>query len=369
MRTAIVVGTGLVGTSIALALTARGVTVYLRDVSSSAVRVAAGLGAGRLEDPPGPVDVALVAVPPAAVGALVAELQRSGTARAYTDVASVKGPGQFAVETLADSTTFIGGHPLAGGERSGPAGARKDLCEGRPWVITPSRSTSQGVLNTVLELVSLCGAIPVVMDAQRHDEAVALVSHAPHVVASVMAAQVESAPTAATRLAGQGIRDVTRIAASNRALWGEILAGNAAAVAEVLDRFVGDLVTAVEALRALGASDDEKQAAGARSLDDVLLRGNRGHAALPLKHGAAPAELGEVSVSIADEPGELAKILSSIKEMHVNVEDIAIEHSASTAGGTVKLLIARTEVDRTARFLMGKGWQVRNSPFSATGSE
>ncbi|MFG3497068.1 prephenate dehydrogenase [Streptomyces sp. NPDC047928] len=360
MRTAMVVGTGLVGTSLAMALVRRGVTVHLRDRSATAAGVAAGLGAGVLEPPEGPVDVAVVAVPPAAVGAVVGELQRGGTARAYTDVASVKAHPQYDVEAFADAGSFIGGHPLAGGARSGPLGANGSLFEGRPWVLAPSEATSRATLNTALELVSVCGAVPVVMDADRHDKAVALMSHAPHVVAAVMAARLEGAPSDATRLAGQGIRDVTRIAASDPVLWEEILTGNSTAVADVLEAAAADLTTAVEALRSLGAADEEKRAEGSRALTGVLRRGNSGHACLPVKHGAVPAVFGEVEIGVADEPGELAGIFSAVGRLGVNVEDMTIEHATATRSGLLRLLVDRGEVRRVAERLTEEGWPVRD---------
>ena len=166
MRTAAVIGTGLIGTSVALALTRRGVGVYLADRDESTVRTAASLGAGEIGDPPARADLAVIAVPPAYVAATLEDAQRRGLAAAYTDVASVKaGPQDAAQAQGVDQATYIGGHPLAGRETSGPLNARADLFDGRPWVLTPTAATSRDALNRALELISLCGAVPVVMDA------------------------------------------------------------------------------------------------------------------------------------------------------------------------------------------------------------
>ena len=256
MRTALVVGTGLIGTSIALALTRRGIEVHLTDADDNAARTAASLGAGKYGLPEERVDLAVLAVPPVRIGTVLAEAQAADWARCFTDVASVKARVQGAAESAGvDLSRFIGGHPLAGRERSGPLAARGDLFEGRPWVLTPGPTTTRDALNQALELVSLCGAVPVVMDAEEHDHAVALISHAPHLVAALMAARLEHAREESVRISGTGIRDLTRIAGGAPELWEEILAANAPAVADVLAEYAADLQAAVGALRALAEPD------------------------------------------------------------------------------------------------------------------
>ena len=235
MRTALVIGTGLIGTSAALALAKRGVVVHLTDHDPEQARTAAALGAGTDEAPDGPVDLAIVAAPPAHVAGVLADAMRRGVARGYIDVASVKGGPRRELEALGlELSSYIGTHPMSGRERSGPLAATADLFEGRPWVLTPTRDTDTEVLNLALELVSHCRAVPVVMDADAHDRAVALVSHMPHLVSSMVAARLENAEEAAVRLCGQGIRDVTRIAASDPRMWIDILSANPGPVADLL---------------------------------------------------------------------------------------------------------------------------------------
>lgn len=282
MRTAAVVGTGLIGTSAALALTGRGVSVHLEDADPDAARTAASLGAGTTEPPEAPVDLAIIAVPPALVGKVLADCQRRGLARWYTDVASVKaGPRAEIVALGCDTSHYLGSHPMAGRETSGLLAARADLFEGRPWVLTPTDDTDTGTLNAVLELVTLCGAMPIVMDAAAHDRAVALVSHAPQLVSSLVAARLEHADETAVRLSGQGVRDVTRIAASNPSMWVDILSANAGMVADILEEVAGDLGETVTALRALQASDEGERRAGATGIEAVMRRGNTGQARSP----------------------------------------------------------------------------------------
>ncbi|SDU45171.1 prephenate dehydrogenase [Amycolatopsis keratiniphila] len=275
VRTALVVGTGLIGTSVALALREKGTAIRLSDVDADALRLAEELGAGR-EWTGATVDLAVLAVPPHLVGDRLAWLQKEGAARAYTDVASVKaGPIADAERLGCDLTSFVPGHPLAGRERSGPAAAQADLFLGRPWALCPRPETDPGALGLVRELVSLCGAEVVTVPADDHDAAVALVSHAPHVAASAVAAALTGGDDVALSLAGQGLRDVTRIAAGDPGLWRRILAGNAVPVAAVLDRIAAELAGAASALRA-------GEHAG---VTDLLRRGVEGHARIPGKHG------------------------------------------------------------------------------------
>ena len=366
MKTAVVIGTGLIGTSVALALSRHGVVVLLEDHDADAARTAASLGAGTLlapGSPEQPADLAILAVPPVHVAHVLAEVQARGLARCYTDVCSVKaGPVAEAAALGLDTATYIGGHPLAGLERSGPLAARADLFEGRPWVLTPVQDTSRDALNRALELISLCGAVPVVMDPVEHDRAVALVSHAPHLVSSLMAARLEHSAEDATRIAGQGVRDVTRIAAGDPALWREILTANAAAVADVLEEYAGDLATVVGTLRAL-AKDAGAPAAGAADaaaeLVELLRRGNAGQARIPGKHGAPRAAYAAVPVVISDAPGELARLFAAAGAAGVNVEDLAIEHSPGQQVGLVTLYVDPEAAPGLAERLTERGWTVR----------
>ncbi|MFF5635773.1 prephenate dehydrogenase [Streptomyces sp. NPDC012825] len=360
MHTAAVVGTGLIGTSIALALSRSGVAVHLLDIDESAVRTAAALGAGTVDAPTETVDIAVLAVPPSTVGDVLAAQQTRALAHVYTDVASVKGRPVRDVRSLADPVNFIGGHPMAGRELSGPLAASASLFEGRSWVLTPTPATTTATLNRALEVVALCGAIPVVMDSESHDRAVALVSHAPHAVAALMAARLEHMPHDAARLAGQGLRDVTRIAGGDPELWADILAHNAPAVADVLAGLADDLLLAVAALRALATADGTVGGTdGAAHLVDLLRRGGRGRAQVPSKHGRKPSHTAPVRVLIGDRPGELARLLATVAGSGVNVEEVSIDHSPGDRSGRVELLVDQAAVLTTAQQLADQGWSVQ----------
>ncbi|MEU2159003.1 prephenate dehydrogenase [Streptomyces sp. NPDC019396] len=360
MRTALVIGTGLIGTSAALALAGRGVSVHLRDHDPAQARTAAALGAGTDEAPDGQVDLAIVAVPPAYVPAALAEAIRAGAARGYLDVASVKGGPRRDLEALGvDMSKYIGTHPMSGRERSGPLAATADLFEGRPWVLTPTRDTDTEVLNLALELVALCRAVPVVMDADAHDRAVALVSHTPQLISSMVAARLADADETAVRLCGQGIRDVTRIAASDPRMWIDILSANPGPVADILAGVAADLDETVRALRALQSSDEDKRRDGATGVEDVLRRGNAGRERVPGKHGAAPAAYETVAVLISDQPGELARIFADAGRAGVNIEDVRIEHATGQQAGLVQLMVEPASAPVLSASLRERGWALR----------
>ncbi|WP_445524998.1 prephenate dehydrogenase [Streptomyces cyslabdanicus] len=360
MRSALVIGTGLIGTSAALALARRGVVVHLADHDPEQARTAAALGAGTEEAPDGPVDLALVAAPPAHVAEVLADVMRRGAARGYLDVASVKGGPRRELESMGlDLTGYIGTHPMSGREKSGPLAASADLFEGRPWVLTPTRDTDTEVLNLALELVSHCRAVPVVMDADAHDRAVALVSHMPHLVSSLVAARLKNAEETAVRLCGQGIRDVTRIAASDPRMWIDILSANPGPVADLLSDISTDLEEAVQALRALQSSDEAKRREGAAGIEDVLRRGNAGQVRVPGKHGSAPRVYEVVAVLIDDQPGQLARIFADAGLAGVNIEDVRIEHATGQQAGLVQLMVEPKAAPVLASALRERGWAIR----------
>ncbi|MGH3248070.1 MAG: prephenate dehydrogenase, partial [Trebonia sp.] len=243
----LVSGTGLIGTSIALALREAGTEVFLSDADPATAKLAADLGAGTivpdLRDAKGIADIAVLAMPPAIVGRELAHAQERGVADVYTDVASVKVlPAREARDLGCDLETYVPAHPLAGREKHGPAAAQADLFLGRTWAICPLPETSPDAVDAVTALAIACGADPVVTDPATHDRWVALVSHAPHLVAVAMAARLapSGVPADALRLAGGGLRDVTRIAAGDSALWTQILSANAGPVAEVVAEVAED---------------------------------------------------------------------------------------------------------------------------------
>lgn len=355
IRTMAVVGTGLIGTSIGLALSRHGTTVHLLDKDEVAARTAAALGAGVVAAWDDPVDLAVIAVPPGAVGDVLAEMQARGLARSYTDVASVKAQLARDIRKSAHTpSSYVGGHPLAGRERCGPLAARADLFENRAWVLTPSESTSQDAVNRALEMIALCGAVPVIMESRAHDNAVALTSHAPHLVASLMAARLQHSPREAVRLAGQGLRDVTRTAVRDTGLWSDILQANAPAVAAVLRELSDDLTTLLATLDDMSTAPRDL---GSQSLEPMVDLLNRGAAGLAAVQGRQPAD-GEthVEVPVAEGPGQLVRLLDALKTLHVEAEDVVPRYSAEEGTFSITFAVPAQRAGRIVVELGRAGW-------------
>jgi prephenate dehydrogenase len=354
----VVVGCGLIGTSLGLALRAAGVPTYLRDSQAKAAALAEALGAGTTEPAPETVALVVACVPPVDVASVIRDAERLFLSASMMDVASVKSHVQVQIEEQADARRFVGGHPMAGRERSGAAVARADLFQGRPWILTPSPYSDLPARRRAEALVLVCGAEPAIVDVQRHDLAVALISHAPQVVASVMAAVLAPADDDLVALAGPGVRDVTRIAASDPVLWTEILTANAAAVLPVLDSVAAELDLARVVLREASSSAGGAGAAG--PLTDLLARGGAGRARLPGKHGGTAAAYASVPVVVTDQPGQLAALFAATDAAGVNIEDVRIEHAAGHPVGVVELFVRPEAVGPLVAALRASQWSVHS---------
>jgi prephenate dehydrogenase len=357
-RGVVIIGTGLIGTSIGLALREHGIRVFLTDTDPRTAELAASLGAGELLQhsiaPGGIADLAVLAVPPDAVAPVLAAAQAAGLAECYTDVASVKASPLAAARAAGcDLASYVPGHPLAGRERSGPAAARADLFQGRPWAVCPV--TAGAGVARVMTLIEACGAKPVTVGPDEHDRWVALVSHAPHVVASAMAARLAGAPPGALTLAGPGLRDVTRIAAGDTGLWTQILLANAAGVSEVLAAIAEDLRLAATALAEPGVAG-APDAGPRKRLADLLDTGAAGVRRIPGKHSGPAASYAIVQVVIPDRPGELARLFQAAGEAGVNIEDIRIEHSPGLPSGVAELAVKPPAAGPLAAALAARGW-------------
>jgi len=346
---ALVVGTGLVGASVALALTRAGVTVHLSDRTSSHARVAASLGGGSTSRPdPDGVRLVVVAVPPDALAAVVEESLAAYPHATVTDVGSVKGTVLAALRARGlDLARYVGSHPMAGSQKLGPLTASADLFIDRTWVVTPHDTSAGHAVLDVQELARLCGARRVTMGAAHHDEAVAQVSHLPHLVSALMAATLTRVPTEHLRLAGQGVRDVTRIAGSDPELWRQIISANRAAVRLELAALQEDLATMMDAL------DDPDRIAG------LLERGREGTRALPGKHGLAAVDYAQVVVEIPDEPGSLARLFRDIEAAGVNIEDLSIDHDADREIGYLSVQVSPSRAGDLRTAMTDAGWTLR----------
>ena len=361
MPTAVlVVGTGLLGTSVALTLREAGIQVWLHDTNPEAAAVAASMGAGVVGLPDTDPDLVIVAVPPLLTGLVVVEWQRRYTTSTFTDLASVKViPLREVMAAGGDLTRYVGGHPMAGREVSGPAGARADLFVDRVWAITPLDGTDLDRVALVRGVAENAGAVPVMLDPTTHDRAVALTSHAPQVVSSLLAARLAHADPAEVMVSGQGLRDVTRIAASDPELWTEIIAANADQVLDVLDGLDDDLQTMRDALRRLGGADGGT-AGDLADIGYLLRQGNAGRARVPDKHGDRLApDYSVVAVQIDDRPGELGRLFAAAGEAAVNIEDVRIDHALGRLVAVVELLVRPEVAQGLSDSLAAAGWRLR----------
>lgn len=347
-----IVGSGLLGTSIGLGLAARGVPTILHDASPTALALAIDYGAGRAAAAGDDPTLVVVAVPPDVAGDVVAAELAAFPRALVTDVASVKArPLARATALRADVSRYLGSHPMAGRERGGPTAGRADLFLGRPWVIAPHAATTDAQIAVLEDLALDLDAQPVQVAPDRHDAAVAVVSHAPQLVASLFAARLRAASHAEVGLAGQGLRDTTRIAASDPSLWVQILSANADHVLPVLESFRGDLDAVIEALA-------DPDAPGARrAIADTLAAGNEGVARLPGKHGTEIA-LATLVVLVDDRPGQLAALLAEIGVLGVNLEDLRLEHSPGAPLGIVEIQVAPDVANGLCADLTARGWRV-----------
>lgn len=340
-----VVGVGLLGTSIALACRRAGLDVLLTDVSSEHVRTATGLGAGRARVPEDVPQLVVVAVPPDHLADSIGAALRD-TEAVVTDVGSVKSGPLAAVVEEPRAHRYVGSHPMAGSERSGPLAGSASLFDGRPWAITPHAGSDPDAVELVEELVRLCGATPVWLTPAEHDRAVARTSHVPHLLASLVAGRLADGPENHLALSGQGVRDVTRVAAGDPRLYGQIVGANSEAVVALLGEVRAQLDLVIDAV---GRGDRS-------ALEDVLAHGVAGTQAIPGKHGGPARPMRSVWVSVPDHPGELARLLADSVASEVNIEDIRIDHDPGRPVGLVELVVDERRAEHLLTSLESRGW-------------
>ncbi|MFE1645386.1 prephenate dehydrogenase [Microbacterium sp. P01] len=350
-----IVGAGLLGSSIGHALSALGIDVALADSSRAQLRLAIDYGAGRAAVAGDAPSLVVVAVPPDVVADVIERELSDFPDAVVTDVASVKlEPLRDLRARGVDLARYIGSHPLAGRERGGAISARADIFVGRPWVVCRDEETSAKDLALVEGLALDLGATPLEMTPEEHDRSVALVSHVPQLVASLLAGRFVDAPEGSLRLAGHGVRDTTRIAASAPELWVQILGANSAPVVDVLDALAADLSAVAGALRA-------PEAPGARrAVADAIRRGNEGVERLPGKHGQN-RRFESVVVMVDDTPGQLGRLFGELGDLDVNVEDLRLEHSPGAQFGLAEISVVPSAVRPAVEGLQARGWKIAST--------
>ncbi len=346
----LVVGAGLLGTSIGLALRRVGVEVALSDLAADNVRFATGLGAAShtAAEVAGRAALVVVAVPPDQISAEVVHALHEHPG-VVSDVGSVKAGPLAEVRGQVDAAAlrrYVGGHPMAGSERSGPFAASSSLFDGRPWAVAAHADAAPAAVDAVTALARTCGATPVAMSPEEHDAAVARTSHLPHLLAALVAGRLADAPREHLALSGQGIRDVTRVAAGDPRLWQQIVTANRTALTALLGEVRADVDTL---LGALATGDREAVAV-------VLDRGVAGTAAIPGKHGGPVRPDTSLFVAVPDHPGELARLFADAGEIGVNIEDMRIDHDPGRPVGLVELYVAADVVEHLLTSLADRGW-------------
>ena len=351
----VVIGTGLLGTSIGLGLRGRGVSVFLSDPSPTNQAVAVDIGAGlpltRLGDEQ--PELVVVAAPPDVTADVVEQAMTDFPKATVVDIASVKAGILADLRRRGvDLGRYVGTHPMAGREKSGPVAARGELFTSMPWVVCPSAETSPGALQAARALATDLGAVVTQFDAEEHDQAVALVSHLPQVMSSLVASRLQGTPMHALSLAGNGLRDVTRIAASDPTLWVQILGANAGQVVEILHGVREDLN------RLIGTLTDPTAPGARLDLAQLISEGNAGQSRIPGKHGGPPQAYSWLTVLVDDKPGQIARLLTEIGEIGVNLEDLRLDHSSGQNVGMVELSVLPNKHDLLIEALNDRGWRV-----------
>ncbi len=348
-----IVGAGLLGTSIGLGLTKKGVDVVLVDSSPANLALAIDYGAGRAAKPSDAPEFIIICVPPDVTANLIANEMAAHPSAIVTDVASVKSGILLELQkTGLDLSNYVGSHPMAGRERGGAISGRADLFVGRPWVVAAHPQSSSTAIQTVQDLALDLSAAPTSFNPLEHDRAVALVSHLPQLISSLLAARLNSAAGNDISLAGQGLRDTTRIASSDPKLWLQILRANSEPVAKLLRDFATDLNSVVDALENVSA------AGSMAALSRILESGNRGVSRIPGKHGSNPTLYAQLVVMINDSPGELARLLTEVGEIGVNLEDLKLEHSPGALIGLVELSVSPELEQKLTDALIERGWRL-----------
>lgn len=345
-----IVGTGLIGTSIGLRAGQAGLNLELTDSNLASLNLAQDLLSPYLlnANESHEIDLVVVATPPITAFEVLKEEFCRNPKAIFIDIGSVKNNLVLKVESLSElKNRFLGTHPMAGRESSGASSAQADLFEGRAWILTPTESTSTDVIDSVTEFVKLMGSSPYQMPPEKHDQLLAYISHLPQILSTSLSAAILSADEDLS-LAGQGLRDMTRIAGSNGALWSEILLENQQALEIALHDFeiqLADLKTAVR--------ENNRDA-----VMQIFKSGNRGRSLVSGKHGATPRNYEHLLVVIKDEPGALSKLFSECASIGANIEDLSIEHSPGQFTGLITLAFSPEDASRVRVHLEEKDWKV-----------
>ena len=341
-----VIGAGLIGTSIALGLKHSGFDIAIEDEDPATEAIAQSLIGEKVSavEP----DLVVIATPITTIPRLIKELGSQYPRAMIIDIGGLKSELIAEVEKFPEiASRFCATHPMAGRELSGPLAARGDLFEGRIWIYTPNRFSSKGAIAAALQLIKALGGKEILLAAGEHDAAIAGISHLPQIVSSLLSASLRDISDRDISLAGQGLKDVSRLAGSNPRLWGELLHGNSVALLDFLEIFSSHLTDLSTSL----LNDD------LRKTEEILEIGRENHARIPGKHGGKRRDYWFLPIVIEDKPGQLAKIFDACALVGANVEDLAIEHTPGQESGLVTLALSQSDATRVFDQLIADGWK------------
>jgi prephenate dehydrogenase len=339
-----IVGSGLIGTSIGLGLVQRGVQVQMVDSEVKAQSLANDLVGGVSISNP---DLVVLSMPTSQLAAVIREENQLNPQSTFIDVGSVKNEVVLHIKTISGlSKRFLPTHPMAGREIGGASSARADLFQGRSWILTPSADLESASRQLVLELIEHLGATPIELSALDHDRAVARISHLPQIASSLIAKQLIGIPPEWMELAGQGLRDTTRIAGSDESLWKEIIYSNRSELKQLLINLQNDVQSMIDSL------EDPQLIA------QLIAQGRAGKALIPGKHGGKAREYFYLPIVIDDKPGQLGAIFNECAAMDVNVEDLNIEHSPGQLSALITLALSESDAEKLSTHLTSIGWNV-----------
>jgi prephenate dehydrogenase len=349
-----VLGTGLMGTSVAMAAARAGASATGWDVDLGTAARAAAIGsfvpAGSLEGAVDDADLVVVCTPIPTIAPLVAAALAATTDAIVTDVGSIMDSVSDEVIAQADPTDlprFVAGHPMGGSERSGPEHASPSVLDGIVWVVSPTEVSDPGAVEALEAWIGSLGARPVRMAARRHDRLVAFVSHLPQVASTALmslAATEEADEPEILLLAAGGFRDLTRLAASDAGLWSSILLANRERIAEAIDLYV-------DRLRRLR---DDVVASREDAVGSTFAQAKEARLRLATKP-QVKSGVAVLQVEAPDRPGALAALTAILADGGVNIEDLQIVHSPEGGRGTVHLTVAAAAADHAAEVMVGGG--------------
>jgi prephenate dehydrogenase len=341
-----IVGAGLIGSSIGLALRNSAIDVQMVDSDERVQRLSNDLIKGKVVDDP---DLIIVAVPVSANEKVVLEQLKINPSAVVCDIASVKSDLLLKVDQLSDNPqNFVSLHPLAGREVTGAEAARADLFQGRAWVAIKAEKSSERAISVVSELIQICGATAYWLTSNEHDFVVAKTSHLPQIMSSAMASLLLGMSKDNLNIAGQGLRDVTRLAQSDPLLWSEILLQNKSEIYPALTQVIQELLAVQRSLQDSNKSE----------LINFLTKGVTGKNLIPGKHGARQRNYAYLPIVIDDKPGQLARIFNECAKISVNVEDLSIEHSPGQETGLITLALSEIDCKKLSIHLNEQGFKV-----------